>query len=239
MPQPFHFKQFTIYHTCNSMKVCTDACVFGAMVANFLFFQKHILYAADIGAGTGLLSCMIQQKNAFLKIDALEIEYSFCEEMQSNIKTCQFDPHITILNKPLQEYILDHKYEVIFSNPPFFINQMLSPNHQRRQSRHAILLPPQDIFLFTKKYLKKDGLLCLLLPFIDVEFWIKASHEIGLFIYKRINIKTNIGKNYTRVILYFTFISCILIKEEFIYTNASKEYTQEFKQLLKDYYISL
>lgn len=239
MPKPFHFKQFTIHHTLNAMKVSTDACVFGVVVADFFCTQKHIVHAADIGAGTGLLSCIVQQKNPSILIDAIEIEPSFSEEMESNIQTCQFENHITIINKPLQEYESTKQYDFIFSNPPFFSNQMLSTDLQRRQARHTILLTPQDIFLFAENYLQSNGFLFLLLPYTDVDIWIKVAQQFGLSVSKKINIKTQIDKPYSRVIIGFGFMSCCIEQEEFIYTNTNNEYTDEFKTRLKDYYLFL
>src|SRR6476620_3165972 len=100
MPNPyFQFKQFTVYHDRCAMKVTTDGCLFGAWVAREV--QKSIVNDQwsmegellsdsqelddrglltvdsrrflDIGAGTGLLSLMVAQRNKGVAIDAVEI----------------------------------------------------------------------------------------------------------------------------------------------------------------------
>ncbi len=51
------------------MKVCTDACVLGAW-AEVAPYETIL----DIGAGTGLLSLMVAQRNPTARVEAVEMD---------------------------------------------------------------------------------------------------------------------------------------------------------------------
>ena len=69
----FAFKQFTVWQSDCALKVCTDACLFGAWASHQLTSNPPISIL-DIGTGTGLLSLQLAQKLPSAFIDAVELD---------------------------------------------------------------------------------------------------------------------------------------------------------------------
>lgn len=108
------------------MKVCTDACLFGAWVA-----KRQTLETAhsilDIGAGTGLLSLILAQvtDNNNTKITAVEIESQAAAEASSNFNLSKWSERLMLVNDSIQNYAANftdtadekNKFDIIITNP--------------------------------------------------------------------------------------------------------------------------
>ena len=96
------------------MKVGVDAVILGAWAnANN---SKKIL---DIGAGTGLLSLMLAQRNSVSQIDCIELNNDAFSDLQHNIKESNWSDRLNAINADFLEYNFNSKYDFIISNPPF------------------------------------------------------------------------------------------------------------------------
>lgn len=147
------------------MKVCTDACLFGAWVADHFKRQPHppdsIL---DIGAGTGLLSLMLAQKLPFARIDAVELEEAAAEQAAENVEASPWSDRVQVLQGDIRTIHLGKQYDCIISNPPFFSNDLKSPSAERNLALHSESLSLPELFSKAFTVLTPDGKLALLLP---------------------------------------------------------------------------
>src|SRR6187401_331254 len=101
----FQFKQFTIHQDQCAMKVTTDACLFGAWVAEEINNEKLIINnCLDIGAGTGLLALMVAQKNREIEIEAIEIDKDAAEQAKDNVASSSWKEQINIIQADVKAF---------------------------------------------------------------------------------------------------------------------------------------
>lgn len=237
----FHFKQFTVQQQNCAMKVCTDACLFGAWVGAAINNEQLIINnALDIGTGTGLLSLMLAQKTNAV-IDAVEIDELAATQAQLNFQDSQWIERLNIYNSPIQDFnaSASQQYDLIISNPPFFENDLKSSNNKRNLALHDDALMLDELIIIAKKLLKQPGIFAVLLPYQRMEYFMKLAVNEGLYILKQALVKQTQVHDYFRCMLLLKPHTCELITEEIIIQNEMRKYTAAFISLLKDYYLNL
>jgi len=75
----FHFKQFSILQENSAMKVGTDGVLLGAWTP-----IEDVCRVLDIGAGTGLITLMLAQRNPSVLVDAVEVDLEAFKEAKFN-----------------------------------------------------------------------------------------------------------------------------------------------------------
>jgi tRNA1Val (adenine37-N6)-methyltransferase len=220
------------------MKVTTDACLFGAWSAEEINNSNlENCSLLDIGTGTGLLSLMVAQKNDCL-IDAVEIDKSATQQAAENIEASPWKEKIQVYQKD----ILEHRakqYSVIVSNPPFYENELQSINEKKNEAHHDAGLKFTELFPYLKKHLSTDGHFYLLLPYKRIDEAEQLLRKENLFIKKKIIVSTSHNHKPFRVMIKGSQHETT--KEEMnLYINTTEQqYSKEFVQLLKDYYLYL
>jgi tRNA1Val (adenine37-N6)-methyltransferase len=158
------------------MKVCTDACLFGAWVADKLnkkeINPKKIF---DIGCGTGLLSLMLAQKTS-VNIDAIEIDAEAFLQATENVAISPWKDRVNIFHGPLNQFAVHEKYDFIICNPPFYENQLKSDNEGRNAAMHSTTLSFLELTNAIKNNLSNTGQAAVLIPFTRVADFEKMQH---------------------------------------------------------------
>ncbi len=241
----FQFKQFTIQQDKCAMKVTTDSCLFGAWVTSLINNEKLIINnCLDIGTGTGLLTLMLSQKNSTTEFDAVEIDSDAAAQAQANADESPWKEKIVIMPGDAKDmaYTFAKKYDVIISNPPFYENELVSPNDQRSMAYHHSGLLLTDLLQIIKDLLQPEGRFYLLLTFKRSEEIKKLLANIGLHIHQMVLVRPSINHNYSRIMLEGKHLQHTMeetLHDEIAIKEGNGKYTPEFTSLLKDYYLYL
>lgn len=239
MPNPyFQFKQFTVFHDRSAMKVTTDACLFGGWCAEEI--NKSNLESCsllDIGTGTGLLSLMIAQKNKCI-IDAVEIDESAAQQAIENSEASPWKERISVHQKNILEHT-DKQYSVIVCNPPFYEKELKSTNEKKNEAHHDSSLKLIELFSYLNSRLLGDGNFYLLLPYKRIKEAEKLLQKEGLLIEKKIIVATSPNHKPFRVMIKGGQRKTIKDEVHLYITNSEQQYSEEFVELLKDYYLYL
>lgn len=239
----FQFKQFTIHQEQSAMKVTTDGCLFGAWVARTIHENVHSPFnGLDIGTGTGLLSLMVAQQNSGCIIDAVEIEAGAAEEAVRNTAAAGKKEVITIHQADIRQYHPGKKYAVIFSNPPFYENELKGTVSVKNTAHHDAGLLMQDLLECCRYLLEKDGRLFLLLPYKrETELKVKIQ-AAGFGISRHVRVKQSVNHGYFRTMLELCFKGPGEQQtnyEEIAIKDEQEQYSDAFTALLRDYYLYL
>ena len=229
----FQFKQFSIEDSRSTMKVGTDGVLLGAW-AN-AFKANNIL---DIGTGSGLIALMMAQKSN-AKIHAIDIDKNSINQAIENFKKSPWENRLCAKDISLQEFIKNQnkKFDLIISNPPFFVDSLKSPNKNKTASKHNVHLDFQELASGIKHLLSKDGKACLILPKTEsTEFINQMLIEI-LHLQKIVDIYPKPGKPINRCLLEFGFDKIHRDESNLTIRNLDNTYTSEYIRLTQDFYI--
>jgi tRNA1Val (adenine37-N6)-methyltransferase len=232
---PFRFKQFNVDDTLCGMKVGMDAVLLGAWT-NVNNAEKIL----DIGTGTAIIALMLAQRSASF-IDGVEIDEAACNQAAINVSNSLWSKRINIFHTSIQDYWKSSslEYDLIVSNPPYFINSYKAPSEKRTTARHADSLTHEDIIKAVSALLNPAGRLCLILPFNESLIFKQKAIEHYLYCNKLTFVKPRADKNANRVLMEFSFKEEPAVENELIIEESQRHhYTSDYKFLTRDYYLA-
>ena len=191
----------------------------------------------DLGAGTGVLSIMLAQKNQKLQIDAVEINANVAKECDLNFQNSKWKKNLKSISADYLQFPFKKKYDLIFSNPPYHFENILSPDNGVNISKHSLLSDFIQFFQLVKKLLTENGDFWIIIPFFSSDQLTKLANEYGLFLKEYIYIHSKPSKKNIRVIINFSRKKQDNIRErEFVIRNENNLYSEEYIALTKDYH---
>lgn len=233
----FRFKQFTIQQEKCAMKVGTDGVLLGAWTN--VGQARKIL---DIGTGTGLIALMLAQRTRDTEIKAIEIDETSAAQANENCKNSKWNQRIRVLHTNFQQFSehTNNQFDLIVSNPPYFIDSLKAIDQLRSQARHTDSLSFDELIGGSLKLLAPNGNLSIVLPYVESAIFIAKAANAGLYCNRRTNISSFKGSKTIRVLMEFGRAHKPLVENELeIRIHGTKnEFTEAYKNITKDFYLN-
>lgn len=218
------------------MKVSTEACLFGAWTPS-----SDPAKVLDIGAGTGLLSLMIAQRYPEAEIVAVEVDPQAAEQAQANFEASPWSDRLQIVNQDIQSYAQEAvgDFDLIISNPPFFQNSLKSTSETKNLALHQSEgLNAEVLADVLKQLLSADGKAYVLYPAFEAQNFQAYLSDVGLVGQSAAIVKNQPHKPIFRVFTEVSKSESTIETQEISIRNGA-DYSPEFVQLLKPYYLYL
>lgn len=236
MPNPFFsFKQFTIRQEEAPLKVTTDACLLGAYAK--AFSPADIL---DIGSGTGILAIMAAQRFTKASVVGIEPDQAAANQARRNAANCPWKKRINIFNCRIQDFIKtsEKKYGLIICNPPYHKSHLLSKDKRVNLARHSLDLDFPELAFAVDKLIADNGMFYVIVPPGPFEVLEKEMTPFDMGLIDRLTIYNLPGKPVYRLIGGFSRIKTERVENTLLVMNEKKEYTADFRGLLKYFYLA-
>ena len=232
----FRFKQFTVRQGGAAMKVGVDSVLLGAW-ANAAHASP---LALDVGAGTGLLALMLAQRYPDAAIDTVEIDAEACRQAIENVEHTPWRSRIRVICDDFINYAKDccRRYDLIVSNPPYFTASLKPLDMKRNIARHNDSLPHRSLLSESAHLLAPAGILAIVLPPAEATTLIDEAATYHLFVKRTLCVHPVSSKPVRRILVelsktrYPENLQTLCIEK----TDLS-DYTDEYKQLTKDFYL--
>lgn len=140
-----------------------DGLTFGTDAFLLASFIKPRQYgrAAELGAGTGIISLLLAARDKFDKITAFEVQEDFASLALRNVKLNRLDGKIDVIHRDVREILPNEfgEFDAVFANPPY----MKIDSGKRNESdykfiaRHEVCGEIEDFCASAFKLLKHGG----------------------------------------------------------------------------------
>ena len=230
----FTFKQFHINHDRCAMKVGTDGILLGAWAP-----VEQARRVLDIGTGSGLIALMLAQRSrSDCHIDGVELDSDAVIQARENVAASPWADRVTITESAVQGYQAA-PYDLIVSNPPYFVAGQSFSDPARAMARHTGALDSHALLAACDRLLAPNGEVALVLPtaMADEILCISADYDLHGICYTA--VITREGKEANRVLLRLGRGLNRCERGDIVIHSADGAYSDRYIQLTSPFYLKM
>lgn len=221
------------------MKVNTDGVLLGAWAGSVGTSSSRSTTAIlDIGTGTGVIALMLAQRFPDAIVNGVEIDKMAATTAAVNFQASPFTNRMKAFPLAIEHYFMvypDQLFDLIVSNPPFFIDSLKSEDKARETARHADVAFFEELCVMAARHLKKDGRFCLILPLETAGLLLSLAEKQGLYPAEIVDIRSFPDSVPHRQLLSLQFGQQELVRSSLPIYESEKVYHEQYRVLLRNF----
>lgn len=233
----FRFKRFTVRQGGAAMKVGTD----GVLIGAWFDLSSKPRAILDVGTGTGLIALMAAQRSEEwnARIDGIEIEPGSAEQARQNAEQSPWTERITVYHGDFIHFADAHKgkYDLVVSNPPYFMDFLPSPDADRNTVRHTQSLTYDALARGAAKVLNGNGIFSVIIPSSEERIMLRAAFSNDLHPRRKTSVRTLAEAEPKRVMTEFVKRETEYTESEIVIEERQGVFNAEYMALTNDFYL--
>ncbi len=216
------------------MKVGTDGVLLGAWAP-----VEGVRRVLDVGTGTGLIALMLAQRAPDAQITGIDIDAAAVEQAAANAAASPWAGRIDIR---LQDAVTLQPdagggYDLIVSNPPYFIEKVACPDTARQAARHTDSLDFGRLTAAIQRLLRPEGRFSVVLPASAMGDFVSVAFRAGLSMERLTWVHTKAVLPPKRVLM--TFARQVERKQtdRLVIEQAPGVFSEGYVALTRDFYL--
>ena len=207
--------------------------------------ERTFIRQADCNREQRLLPEAVSEGNDNdVMIDAIDIDEPSASEAAANFKNSLWANSLTAYNMSLDVFaealsqLSERRYDLIFSNPPYFEDSLTAPDERKSTARHtSVGLSYRDIFEFATSRLSDNGRVSLVLPADQEAAVCRYARMSGFHLLRILRVRTVPRKAPSRMIVEFSRHRVDQPEDTVLTIQNEGQYTHEYLSLTKDFYL--
>jgi tRNA1Val (adenine37-N6)-methyltransferase len=216
------------------MKVGTDAMLLGSWVRPMV--ASSIL---DLGTGCGILALMMAQVSD-AQIDAIDIHKPSVEEAGYNVSQSPWASRIHVIYRSLVEHarLAAQPYDIIISNPPFFINSLKPSSPRKLIAKHESTLALESLLEYSFRLMHAGSSLCLILPVNEGKLFTAMALDKGLFLARKLIVRPSPSKHPHRILIEFRFkLPSETFEDNLVILNHQNRFSEKYLSMTQNFHL--
>ncbi|WP_428943802.1 tRNA(1)(Val) (adenine(37)-N(6))-methyltransferase TrmN [Pantoea sp. FN060301] len=231
----FTFKQFFVAHERCAMKVGTDGVLLGAWAP--VAGATRVL---DIGTGSGLIALMLAQRTGqAVRVDAVELDEQATEQARENAQASPWADRIQIYQGDIRQWSqqCEHRYNLIVSNPPYFVPGVECASPARAAARYTADLTHEILLQCAEELIAEEGFFCVILPEPAGNALVDYALQRGWHLRSRTDISDNESRPPNRVLLALSPHPGEQLLDRMTIRGPDQRYSEAHCSLTRDFYL--